>query len=99
MGPFLYSMIRFLKPTYVCECGAGYTSVFITQALADNQEEVEMLQKIHRTPDGDVKPGVKFCLEGFMSDPRSGTGKLHCVDNMAHEHTTATLVQQVAEEL
>lgn len=36
MAPFLYSLIRSIKPRSVVEAGMGYTSLFIAQALADN---------------------------------------------------------------
>ena len=40
MGPLLYSLIRFVKPRRVLEVGAGYTSIWILQALADNDAEL-----------------------------------------------------------
>lgn len=40
MGPLLYSLIRFTKARQVLEVGAGYTSLWILQALADNDAEL-----------------------------------------------------------
>jgi hypothetical protein len=33
MGPLLYTLIRFTKPRRILEVGAGYTSIYILQAL------------------------------------------------------------------
>lgn len=33
MGPMLYSLVRFTKPTTVLEVGAGYTSIFLLQVI------------------------------------------------------------------
>ena len=40
MGPLLYSLVRFIKPRHVLEIGAGYTTIFILQALRDNAIEL-----------------------------------------------------------
>jgi hypothetical protein len=34
-----YSLVRFHKPRRVLEVGAGYTTLFILQALRDNEAE------------------------------------------------------------
>ena len=39
VGPLLYSLIRMAKKRQVLEIGAGYTTLWILQALADNDEE------------------------------------------------------------
>ncbi|HUG35828.1 MAG TPA: hypothetical protein VML54_02690, partial [Candidatus Limnocylindrales bacterium] len=41
VSPLLYSLIRCAKPRSALEVGAGYSSLFILQALADNAEEFE----------------------------------------------------------
>ena len=46
LGPLLYSLVRFLKPARVLEVGAGYTSVFILQALRDNAAELEAYREL-----------------------------------------------------
>ena len=43
MGPLLYSLVRFAKPRHVLEVGAGYTSIFILQALHDRRSSVCLL--------------------------------------------------------
>lgn len=42
LGPMLYSLVRFTKPARVLEVGAGYTSMFLLQALEDNAAELEV---------------------------------------------------------
>jgi len=41
MGPLLYALVRFVKPGRVLEVGAGYTSLWLLQALSDNDAELE----------------------------------------------------------
>ena len=36
MAPLLYSLARFTRPRNVLEIGAGYTTLFLLQAMADN---------------------------------------------------------------
>lgn len=40
MAQMLYALVRFVKPERVLEVGAGYTSLFILQALHDNAIEL-----------------------------------------------------------
>ena len=35
-GPMLYALVKFIKPGRVLEVGAGYTSLWLLQALRDN---------------------------------------------------------------
>lgn len=46
MGPMLYNLVRFLKPKRILEVGAGYTSIFILQALKDNIDELVNYQRL-----------------------------------------------------
>jgi hypothetical protein len=53
MAPLLYTLIRFTRARTVLEGGAGYTSVFLAQALKDNalafeQERAAVLDKTRR---------------------------------------------------
>ena len=45
LGPLLYGLVKFLKPTNVVEIGAGYTSLFLLAALVENDEELARLIK------------------------------------------------------
>ena len=46
--PVLYALVRFVKPKTVLEIGAGYTSLFLLQALRDNDEELAFLRREKR---------------------------------------------------
>ena len=59
MGPMLYSLIRFLKPKRVLEIGAGYTSLFLLQALVDNGKEEERMRRM-KEGEGCVCEGVEW---------------------------------------
>ena len=48
MGPVLYSFCRFTKPENVLEIGAGYTSVFLLQAMRDNKEEIATYERMRK---------------------------------------------------
>jgi len=94
MGPLLYALVRFTKPKRLLEVGAGYTSVWVLQALADNEQELEKVRQM-----GSVSPvcGVPWFVQAAFED--AGVGKLYCVDNLTHTHTTAHRVAACAEEL
>ena len=160
LGPMLYTLVRFNKPARVLEVGAGYTSVFILQALRDNAAELEAYRELRAAKmcecgdapwsvdaffDGSGDGGGRYRGDsddertsvgtsgasahsrGFSplvspdaltspsdaslarvtdtraapgtEDARVDSGLLHCIDNMAHEHTTAHAVKGVAESL
>ena len=46
MGPLLYALLRFHKPTRVLEVGAGFSTLFILQALADNANELQLYERL-----------------------------------------------------
>ena len=100
MGPILYSLVRFCKAKSVLEIGAGYTSIFLLQALADNAAELDMYRSLRASGEarcGDVPWSVDEYFNGASDEKTDGV--LHIVDNMAHEHTTAHKVQRIAKEL
>jgi predicted O-methyltransferase YrrM len=41
MAPWLYSLIRMTRPQTVLEFGSGYTTLFMLQALAENEQVIE----------------------------------------------------------
>ncbi|MFA5897610.1 MAG: hypothetical protein WC829_00720 [Hyphomicrobium sp.] len=49
MGPFLYSLVRMLRPRSVLEVGIGYSTPFILKALDDNVSEIE--RELNLVPD------------------------------------------------
>lgn len=96
MGPLLYSILRFAKPKICLEIGAGYTTAFLLQALEDNQSE-EALWANWR-PSGKSKETPKTWLAPDTGEEQV-SGILHCVDNLAHGHTTAHHCFAVAQRL
>jgi len=97
MGPLLYSLVRFTKPKRVLEVGAGYTSLFILQALKDNDNEIQNYIKLEKLGKCNVE-GWPYCEYGYL-DKYGNPGVLDCIDNMAHEFTTADKVLDSAKEL
>jgi len=98
MGPLLYSIVRFVKPLQVLEVGAGYTSIYIVQALADNAAEMANYGKLQRADK--AKCGeVPWLVEDALPRQLDGSPLLHTVDSMAHESTTAHKVVEVAAAL
>jgi len=96
MGPLLYALCRFVKPKRVLEVGAGYTSVFLLQALVDNAREISTYRELIER--GAARLGnVPWAAHDF--DFSANSHKLHIVDNCAHEHTTAHKVADIAEAL
>jgi len=93
MGPLLYSLARFVKPRSCLEIGAGYTSAFLLQALEDNAREAEAWLEWQQ----------ETSMEGWLVEEslpsQSSGGTLHCVDNLAHEGTTANRLLEVATSL
>lgn len=112
MGPFLYQLCRFTKPENVLEIGAGYTSVYLMQALRDNKKEIEVYERMreehscvvrNEDPHGKDTPWSNEAYFSKKSEKRKTREtyepQLHVVDNMAHAHTTAHLVKKCSEEL
>lgn len=109
MGPLLYALCRFVKPSRVLEVGAGYTSLWLLQALADNEAELRSCRQAVRQPgDGYLVSGnawMRPWVAGTRDDDDGeGTGGgeravLHCVDDMSHANTTAHAVRAVAARL
>jgi predicted O-methyltransferase YrrM len=95
MSRVLYSLVRFVKPKKVLEVGAGYTSIYILQAMRDNIEELVDYQKLHAT--GFKWPKLGWLVESYLKQYHHG--RMYCIDNLEHAHTTADKVAQVAAEL
>ena len=97
LGEFLYSFIRFTKVRSVVEIGAGYTSLWILQALQDNDAEIDRLQKVHEN--GKLRLlDTNFCVDEIIETPH-GHASLLCIDNCLHEKETATGATAVAQAL
>lgn len=103
MGPLLYSLARFLKPSRCLEIGAGYTTAFLMQALEDNARELETWQRWdppanQLSKDSWLVSGaINQCVDAGVGDGSHGV--LHCVDNFAHASSTAPQLLEVAAQL
>eukprot|EP00121_Abeoforma_whisleri_P001482 Awhi_evm1s1318 len=100
MAGMLYNFIRFTKPKHVLEVGAGYTSVWILQALKDNFKEIQVYKELRRQDRAHIN-GTPWSVDRYFEEEEASNeiGTLHCVDNLEHAHTTADLVREAAEKL
>jgi predicted O-methyltransferase YrrM len=99
LGPFLYSFVRFTKVRSLVEVGAGYTTLWILQALRDNEEEMLRIRELEA--DGRCRlldwPWTnQDQLRRYFSQ---GTSQLLCVDNCEHQKETASGASSVARAL
>jgi predicted O-methyltransferase YrrM len=98
LGPFLHSFLRMTKKRQIVEIGAGYTSLWILQALKDNDEELEQIQKLQKTGQCkllDIDWTVNSAINELIGEP----ARLLCVDNCEHQKETATGASAVAKSL
>ena len=111
-SPFIYSVIRLVRPRSVLEIGAGYSSAFILQAIADNLEdfrrESEVMQTQSQADQQDRLQWFKnkvlhgrhpfpLALREYYDVPYEPM--LTIIDNMSHSSGTAGQVQKVANRL
>ena len=97
-GPLLYSLVRFTKVRSIVEIGAGYTSLWLLQALKDNDEEmgrIAALQNRGKCRLLDTPWSIGEAVDSYQSRPSS----LLCIDNCAHQKETATGAAAVAKNL
>ena len=89
----LYSLIRFVKPTSVVEVGAGYTSLWLLRALADNDDELRRLSELQG------EGGAELLAWPWCEPISIKKSSLVCVDNCRHQTSTARKVETVAHDL
>ena len=115
LGPSLYALVRFVKPKTVLEIGAGYTSLFLLQALRDNDEELAFLRREKRADReaahlGIADEGGQKPMAGMPRDAAwfaaaetrrllQSPSVLHCVDDLSHAFCTAREIKKTAERL
>jgi predicted O-methyltransferase YrrM len=114
VSPLLYALVRFVKPTRLLEVGAGYSTLWLLQALHDNY--VEMRNYYAMAAAGECHlHGTPWCVPSLfelvpdaagdgqtptrMQMKAPVTGRLHTVDNLHHAHSTAARVLATAEQL
>ncbi|KAL7457638.1 hypothetical protein ACHAWC_009218 [Mediolabrus comicus] len=99
LGPLLYSLVRFTKARKVVEVGAGYTTLFLLQALKDNEDEMKRvvdLENEGRLRLLDYPFGIAEKLSEWSTTPASS---LLCIDNCEHQKETASSAVGVAKTL
>ena len=99
LGHLLYSLVRFTKARKVVEVGAGYTTLFLLQALKDNEDEMKRvvdLENEGRLRLLDYPFGIAEKLSEWSTTPASS---LLCIDNCEHQKETASSAVGVAKTL
>lgn len=98
LGPFLYSFLRMTKSRSVVEIGAGFTSLWILQALKDNEDEMRAVRSLQRT--GQCKlMNIDWTIHPFVEEFGQERSRLLCIDNCEHQKETATGASAVALSL
>ena len=103
-GPLLYSLVRFTKCRNIVEVGAGYTTLWLLQALKDNDEEMQRVVDLNqegRLRMLDYPFGTPALDEWESSSPPSSSSasSLLCIDNCEHQRQTASSAIHVARTL
>ncbi len=104
IGPLLYALCRFVKPSRVVEVGAGYTSLWLLQALRDNDDELRACAA-SVADDGYRVAGAEWLVpprgggDDEAAPPWGVAPRLCAIDSLEHGHTTAHRVVELAREL
>ncbi|CAB9515211.1 expressed unknown protein [Seminavis robusta] len=97
IASLLYGWIRFTKKQRICEIGAGYTTLWILQALKDNQDEMTRIRQLEQ--DGKCTLlDIPWTVPPPPLDDKEQPSLL-CIDNCAHQKETATGAVAVAKAL
>jgi predicted O-methyltransferase YrrM len=102
VGPLIYSFVRFVKSRQIVEIGAGYTTLYLLQALKDNEEEMRRVLDLEL--DGrlrllDYPFGTPRLKEWSPSSSANPSSSLLCIDNCEHQRETASSAVNVARTL
>jgi len=98
LGPFLYSFLRMTKKRRVVEIGAGFTTLWILQALKENDLELQSVRSIQRK--GECKLlNIDWTIHPTVEDFDSELSQLLCIDNCEHQRETASGAGLVAKSL
>ena len=102
VGPLLYSLVRFTKRKRIVEIGAGYTTLWLLQALKDNDDEMKRVVDLNK--EGRLRmldyPFGTPCLNDWeTSSPSFVPSSLLCIDNCEHQRETASGAMAVARTL
>jgi len=93
MGPFLYSLIKFVRPHRVLEVGGGLTTIYILAAL---KEIFDLENKENSGNISDYNPDYRNKEYYNLKHPEYC---LHSFDNFQHPKTSANHVEKIAKDL
>ena len=97
-GPLLYSLVRFTKTRTIVEIGAGFTTLWLLQALKDNDDEMKNIGELR--DEGKCRLlDIPWTPEGIVDGYNSKQSSLLCIDNCLHQRETATGAGAVAKTL
>jgi len=98
LGPLLYSFVRFTKKRRIVEIGAGYTTPWILQALADNDAEMRRIQALKDQGKARLLD-YPWVNDKEVDKCGEEPAVLKCIDNCQHQKETATGAVGVAQQL
>jgi len=90
VGPLLYMLVRTIRPRRLLEVGAGYTTLFMLKALADNGRAIEQEKRV-------VGAGRSPLLAQYYQAEYRPV--LHAIDTFAHPNSTARATEAKAKAL
>jgi predicted O-methyltransferase YrrM len=97
-GLLLYSLVRFTKSRKVVEVGAGYTTLFLLQALKDNEDEMKRVVDLEK--EGRLRLlDYPFGIADKLREWEISSSSLLCIDNCEHQKETASSAVGVARTL
>lgn len=91
LAPLLRDLVLFQRPRRILEIGAGLTTLYLLQALAEVEERRAAERGLYGDAAGLLNP------EAVAAEPPPPV--LHVIDNMVHPHTTAGRVAAEAADL
>jgi len=96
VGPWLYTLVRMLRPRRTLEVGLGYTTPFLLQALADAERDWSRDREVlaGRPPDSDRRTVLR--PDGF-ADPYAP--KLIAIDDYSIAESNAARVEELVAEI
>lgn len=97
-GPLLYAMVRFAKPRKLVEIGAGYTTIWLLQALKDNDSEMHRIANLQKQGKCRLLD-YPWSIEEYVNEYMKERSSLLCIDNCLHQRETATGAAAVAANL
>ena len=91
LGNLLYSLIRFTKKRKIVEIGAGYTSLWILQALSENDADLGKFQSLQEQGKCRLLD-YEWTVSSIIQDMDKEPASLLCIDNCLHQKETAVRI-------